>query len=247
MKIDNIAAIAARGRRHVRRGQRDIRRTRLPRDASRRCARHSRRRAIRRERRSARPRAAHASGAKQRPRPVGRSVMTEAEFRALAAQGYNRIPLVLESFADLDTPLSLYLKLAQPALHVPARIGRRRRALRPLLVHRPAGEGARCACSGHRTSRSRTPAASSSGTTAIRSRSSREFLRPLSRCAAAGAAALLRRPRRLLRLRHRAPHRAAGWPDTSGRPRPARRPARHAAAADRGARRHRQPRRARST
>ena len=39
-------------------------------------------------------------------------VITEAEFRALAAQGYNRVPLVLESFADLDTPLSLYLKLA---------------------------------------------------------------------------------------------------------------------------------------
>src|SRR5580700_11249202 len=38
--------------------------------------------------------------------------MTEAEFRALAAQGYNRVPLVLESFADLDTPLSFYLKLA---------------------------------------------------------------------------------------------------------------------------------------
>src|SRR3954464_2855859 len=38
--------------------------------------------------------------------------MNEAEFRALAAQGYNRVPLVLESFADLDTPLSLYLKLA---------------------------------------------------------------------------------------------------------------------------------------
>src|SRR2546426_1272642 len=38
--------------------------------------------------------------------------MTEAEFRALAAQGYNRVPLVLESFADLDTPLSLYVKLA---------------------------------------------------------------------------------------------------------------------------------------
>jgi anthranilate synthase component I len=38
--------------------------------------------------------------------------MTEAEFRALAAQGYNRIPLVLESFADIDTPLSLYIKLA---------------------------------------------------------------------------------------------------------------------------------------
>src|SRR5258708_39739211 len=38
--------------------------------------------------------------------------MTEAEFRALAAQGYNRIPLVLESFADLDPPPSLYVKLA---------------------------------------------------------------------------------------------------------------------------------------
>src|SRR5450631_3492268 len=37
--------------------------------------------------------------------------MTEAEFSALAAQGYNRIPLVLETFADLDTPLSLYIKL----------------------------------------------------------------------------------------------------------------------------------------
>ena len=38
--------------------------------------------------------------------------ITEQEFDALAAQGYNRIPLVAETFADLDTPLSLYLKLA---------------------------------------------------------------------------------------------------------------------------------------
>ena len=38
--------------------------------------------------------------------------MTESEFRQFAAQGYNRIPLVLETFADLDTPLSVYLKLA---------------------------------------------------------------------------------------------------------------------------------------
>ena len=37
--------------------------------------------------------------------------MNESDFRALAAQGYNRIPLVLETFADLDTPLSLYVKL----------------------------------------------------------------------------------------------------------------------------------------
>ena len=40
------------------------------------------------------------------------TTMNQTEFNALAAQGYNRIPLVLETFADLDTPLSLYLKLA---------------------------------------------------------------------------------------------------------------------------------------
>ncbi len=38
--------------------------------------------------------------------------MLEHEFNALAAQGYNRIPVTLETFADLDTPLSIYLKLA---------------------------------------------------------------------------------------------------------------------------------------
>jgi anthranilate synthase component 1 len=38
--------------------------------------------------------------------------VTEQEFRRLAEQGCNRIPLVLETFSDLDTPLSVYLKLA---------------------------------------------------------------------------------------------------------------------------------------
>lgn len=38
--------------------------------------------------------------------------MHEAEFRRLAREGYQRIPIVLETFADLDTPLSIYLKLA---------------------------------------------------------------------------------------------------------------------------------------
>ncbi|HSQ02435.1 MAG TPA: anthranilate synthase component I [Burkholderiales bacterium] len=38
--------------------------------------------------------------------------MTEIEFNRLAAAGYNRVPIVLETFADLDTPLSIYLKLA---------------------------------------------------------------------------------------------------------------------------------------
>ena len=40
------------------------------------------------------------------------TTINQIEFNALAKQGYNRIPLVLETFADLDTPLSLYLKLA---------------------------------------------------------------------------------------------------------------------------------------
>ena len=39
--------------------------------------------------------------------------MTESEFLALRAQGYNRIPLSTQAFADLETPLSLYLKLAR--------------------------------------------------------------------------------------------------------------------------------------
>ena len=38
--------------------------------------------------------------------------MTEAQFRALAAQGYTRIPVLAEARADLHTPLALYLKLA---------------------------------------------------------------------------------------------------------------------------------------
>ena len=38
--------------------------------------------------------------------------MTEQEFHQLALAGYNRIPVVLEMLADLDTPLSVYLKLA---------------------------------------------------------------------------------------------------------------------------------------
>ena len=38
--------------------------------------------------------------------------MTENEFLALGRAGYNRIPLHLETLADLDTPLSIYLKLA---------------------------------------------------------------------------------------------------------------------------------------
>ncbi|GKS85365.1 anthranilate synthase component I [Acidovorax sp. SUPP1855] len=39
-------------------------------------------------------------------------MITELEFKSLASEGYNRIPLIAEAFADLETPLSLYLKLA---------------------------------------------------------------------------------------------------------------------------------------
>jgi len=38
--------------------------------------------------------------------------MTELEFNSLARAGYNRIPLIAQALADLETPLSLYLKLA---------------------------------------------------------------------------------------------------------------------------------------
>lgn len=44
------------------------------------------------------------------PRPL--TPLSDAEFRDYAARGYNRIPLVCEALADLETPLSTYLKLA---------------------------------------------------------------------------------------------------------------------------------------
>ena len=37
---------------------------------------------------------------------------TETQFDAFAGQGFNRIPVVREVLSDLDTPLSVYLKLA---------------------------------------------------------------------------------------------------------------------------------------
>jgi len=39
-------------------------------------------------------------------------MISQEEFAALAAQGHNRIPVVREVLSDLDTPLSVYLKLA---------------------------------------------------------------------------------------------------------------------------------------
>ena len=55
--------------------------------------------------------------------------MTEQEFFDLARQGYNRFPLVREMPGDLETPLSVYLKLAnyhtafgQPSSVIHARV-----------------------------------------------------------------------------------------------------------------------------
>lgn len=38
--------------------------------------------------------------------------MTPNDFNRLASEGFNRIPVAREVLADLDTPLSTYLRLA---------------------------------------------------------------------------------------------------------------------------------------
>ena len=40
-------------------------------------------------------------------------MQTDADFARLAAEGYNRVPVAYEILADVDTPLSAYLKLAK--------------------------------------------------------------------------------------------------------------------------------------
>src|SRR5690606_18038683 len=54
----------------------------------------------------------HGRHCADRSRLEPQNMITELEFKSLASQGYNRIPLMVEAFADLETPLSLYLKLA---------------------------------------------------------------------------------------------------------------------------------------
>jgi anthranilate synthase component I len=44
-------------------------------------------------------------------------MITELEFKSLAAAGHNRVALIAEAFADLETPLSLYLKLVGHQKH----------------------------------------------------------------------------------------------------------------------------------
>ena len=122
--------------------------------------------------------------------------MTELEFKALAAQGYNRIPLVAETYADLDTPLAIYLKLATAArkggrmscLMESVVGGERFAATRSSSCRRapssaPAARPPKCC----RTAKSPKP------TKATRWRSSSRT-RPASGGAAPRHAALLRRP-----------------------------------------------------
>ena len=80
--------------------------------------------------------------------------MTESEFLALGRAGYNRIPLELETLADLDTPLSIYLKLAnRPGSYLLESVIGGERFGRYSIVGLPARE--RVEVAGQRVRRSR--------------------------------------------------------------------------------------------
>jgi anthranilate synthase component 1 len=162
--------------------------------------------------------------------------MTEIEFRSLAQQGYNRIPLIAEAFADLETPLSLYLKLvgsdARSSFLLESVVGGERFG-RYSFIGLPARTLLRA--HGFRTEVV-TDGAVVETHEGNPARRHRRLAAALSRRAAARPAALLRRPRRLLRLRHRPLHRAPPGQDLEGG---RRRHARHPPPAMRGARRHR--------
>ena len=55
-----------------------------------------------------------------------KTTMTPEQFNHYAQQGYNRIPVSREVLADLDTPLSAYLKLRRWPVFLFIRIGSRR-------------------------------------------------------------------------------------------------------------------------
>ena len=109
--------------------------------------------------------------------------MTELEFKSLALQGFNRIPLDRRGVRrSRDAALALpearlwrrrptRRPAARQPLQLPARVGGRRRALRPLLVHRPAGAHA-VARTGFRSEVVTRRRRSSRPTTATRSTSS---------------------------------------------------------------------------
>ena len=112
-----------------------------------------------------------------RPRLAARHAMTELEFKSLALQGFNRIPLIAEAFADLETPLSLYLKLAGGAAGAAAAAtascsNRWSAASASAAIRSSACRRARCCARPAFAPRSSPTARSSRPTTAIRSTSS---------------------------------------------------------------------------
>jgi len=171
-------------------------------------------------------------------------MITELEFKSLAEQGFNRIPadrgsLCRSRNAAVAVP-EARLRLGRRQTQLPARVGRRRRAFRALLVHRAAGAHAaaleRLRRAGahrgrHRRCRRRDPRRQPA-------RFHRHLPVALQGGAAARVAALLRRARRLLRLRCGALHRAEAREDAQGG---RHRHARHPAAPMRRARGDRQP------
>ena len=134
--------------------------------------------------------------------------MTEDEFLALGRAGYNRIPLHLETLADLDTPLSIYLKLAnRPGSYLLESVIGGERFGRYSIVGLPARERLEVSGNaGFRHARRRKLPAEGGGRSA---RIHRRLPAIVSRRAARAGAALRRRARRLFRLRHRALHRKA--------------------------------------
>ncbi len=162
--------------------------------------------------------------------------MTEQEFRRLAEQGCNRIPLVVETFSDLDTPLSVYLKLAnEPYTYLLESVQGGERWGRYSFIGLRADTRFEVVGRTCREYRGGTLIAETRRRRSARLRAGRPRALPLT--AGRGTAALLRRPRRLLRLRHGALHRA---PPCRGGQAGRARHARHPATALRSARRVRQ-------
>ena len=98
----------------------------------------------------------------------GLAMITESEFRARRA-GLQPHSAQLETFADLDTPLSLYLKLAQHATRSCS--SRSSAASASAAIRSSACRRRSASAPAARASRSRIAAASSSATKAIRSSS----------------------------------------------------------------------------
>ena len=152
--------------------------------------------------------------------------MTPDEFAALADQGHNRIPLVREVLADLDTPLSVYLKLAEgPYSYLFESVQGGEKWGRYSIIGLPCRtvlKVTRAAIPWSGTARSSRTAESADPLAWIEAFQARFRVAAHRRLAA-----LHRRPGRLFRLRHHPLHRAA--PGPLPQPGPARHPGHPAA------------------